>query len=578
MEALFLKLLNMSITASWLVLAVAVLRLLLRKAPKALRVVMWALVGIRLVLPFSFESILSLVPSSETVPAAIMYSQTPEIESGIPAVDAIVNPVISDSLAPAAIDSANPLQVTAFIATYVWLAGVAIMLLYTAVSYIRVHKKVREAAPLEGKIWLCDRISSPFILGVFRPRVYIPSSMREQDMEYVLAHENAHLKRRDHLWKPLGFLLLSVYWFNPILWTAYILLCRDIELACDEKVIKELGIEIKKPYSDTLINCSVSRKMISACPLAFGETGVKGRIKSVLNYKRPAFWIIIASVAACIVVSVCFLTDPPGGKATKDENSALSALKEKYPQFFDLDTTNGLTVFVWQMNSDSYSCVLLSGRDTEYTIEELLEIFDMPTATAGEMKAIISAYDISKDDITVYPRSSFLSSFAYVVDDAYRKKIAVLLGLDSDDIVTASPELTVSTVATDLTSGQINSVKAFRGSYTWSYDKGNGEMVSTIADSMEMLDCADSMTPLRMPITGISYTHYSCGAALNFDVFPDRITVYCWDLGSDAPARKNAELDDLYIVLQPNYLYEVVATWDSSDVYNGVVCYGFRTE
>lgn len=230
------------------------------------------------------------------------------------------------------------------------------------------------------------------------------------------------------------------------------------------------------------------------------------------------------------------------------------------------------------MTSDSYSCVLLSGRDTEYTIEELFEIYDMPTANVSDMKAIISSYDISKDDITVYPRSSFLSSFAYVVDDAYRKKIAVLLGLDSDDIVTAPPELTVSTVATDITSGQINSVKAFRGSYTWSYDKGDGEMVSTIADSMAMLDCVDSMTPLHMPITAVSWTHYSCGAALNFDVFPDRITVYCWDLGSDAPARKNAELDDLYIVLQPNYLYEVVATWDSSDMYNGVVHYGFRTE
>ena len=309
MEQLFLKLLNMSITASWLVLAVIVLRFILKKAPKAITCVMWALVGVRLVLPFSLESALSLVPSAETVPQNIVYSPAPTIHTGIATLNSAVNPVISTHLAPEVGASVNPMQVITFVASAVWLVGMAAMLVYTAVSYIRIHRRVREAVKC-GDVWLCDNIDTPFILGVFRPRIYLPSLVSESDAAYVIAHEKAHIKRRDYIWKPLGFALLTVYWFNPILWVSYILLCRDIELACDEKVIKERGAAIKKPYSDALINCSVPRKMISACPLAFGEVGVRGRVKNILNYKKPAFWIVVAAIAACVAVAVCFLTNP----------------------------------------------------------------------------------------------------------------------------------------------------------------------------------------------------------------------------------------------------------------------------
>ena len=310
MEKVFLQTLNMSITASWLVLAIVILRLILKKAPKAISVFMWALVGVRLICPFSFESILSLIPSAETVPQDIIYSEAPAIHSGVPIFNSTVNPIISENLAPEVGVSVNPMQIIAFVASVIWIVGIVAMVLYTVVSYFRIHRKVREAVPYQENIWLCDHIDTPFILGVIRPRIYLPSNMNEQDIEYVIAHEKAHLKRHDHWWKPLGFLLLTVYWFNPILWIAYILLCKDIELACDEKVIKDMGSEIKKPYSEALINCSVPRKMISACPLAFGEVGVKGRVKSVLNYKKPAFWIIVVAVVASIVVAVCFLTNP----------------------------------------------------------------------------------------------------------------------------------------------------------------------------------------------------------------------------------------------------------------------------
>ncbi len=310
MEAVFLKLLNMSITASYLVIAVIIARLLLKKAPKFITVILWGLVAVRLLCPVSFSSILSLIPSAETVPQDIVYDATPQIHSGITFVNSTVNDNVMPQFYPNATDSVNPLQTISFIASVVWLVGIGLMLLYTVISYTKIYFRVREAVKVDGNIYECDRVESPFILGVIRPRIYLPSDMNDSDREYVIAHEKAHIKRRDHLWKPIGFLLLSVYWFNPVLWVAYILLCRDIELACDEKVIKAAGEESKKSYSDALINCSAPRKMITACPVAFGETGVKGRIKSVLNYKKPAFWVIIIAIVLSIAVSVCFMTNP----------------------------------------------------------------------------------------------------------------------------------------------------------------------------------------------------------------------------------------------------------------------------
>ena len=334
MDNIFLTLINMSITASWLTLAVVLLRLLLKKAPKAIICVLWALVGIRLVMPFSLESALSLVPSTDTVPLDIVYAREPKIHTGISYLNSAVNPVITGSFAPSnELTSINPIQVWLFIAEQIWAIGIVVMLVYTAYSYIRLRMRVREAVRVGG-VWLCDRIDTPFILGVIRPKIYVPSSMSESDLEYVIAHENAHIRRRDYIWKPLGFALLTVYWFNPVMWAAYILLCRDIESACDEKVLKEKGTEIKKAYSDALINCSVSRKIISACPLAFGETSVKSRVKSVLNYKKPAFWIIIVALVACAVTAVCFLTNPKEDEKVTFNGAPLTFDKEDVYVFY----------------------------------------------------------------------------------------------------------------------------------------------------------------------------------------------------------------------------------------------------
>ncbi len=310
MTNIFLHLVNMSITAGWIVLAVLILRLIFRKAPRWIHCLLWGLVGLRLLLPISIESVLSLIPSKETIPPEIMYSPTPQINSGIEVFNNAVNPVISESLTPGIGTSVNPVQLLIIIGSYVWLAGIALMLIYTLVSYLRLRSKVKVSIPTEKNAYICDNINTPFILGIIKPKIYLPSTLSAEDSAYVLAHENAHIKRRDYLWKPLGFLLLTVYWFNPLLWVGYILLCRDIELACDEKVLASSEGISKKEYSTALLNCSVPRRMIAACPLAFGEVGVKHRIKSILNYKKPAFWIICVALIASIIASVCLLTNP----------------------------------------------------------------------------------------------------------------------------------------------------------------------------------------------------------------------------------------------------------------------------
>lgn len=326
MTDVFLKILNMSITASWLLLAVFLVRLLLKKAPKWVSGVFWAMAALRLIIPFSLPSDFSLIPSTETIPADIALMPRPAISSGLELVNQAVNPLVADSFTPDPATSANPLQIVLPIAALIWLTGIAVLLLYALVSFLRLKKTVAASLPLgtsAGRVMACDDLPSPFILGLFRPVIYVPSSMSSESLAYVLAHENAHLKRHDHWWKPLGYLLLTVYWFNPLVWIAYILFCKDIELACDEKVIRDYDKEQIAAYSETLLHCSAPHRRIAACPLAFGEVGTKERVKDVLRYKKPAFWIIGIALAVGLITSVLFLTDPFSARHL-DERLAVS--------------------------------------------------------------------------------------------------------------------------------------------------------------------------------------------------------------------------------------------------------------
>lgn len=335
MTDIFLGFLNRSLAAGILILAVVLVRLVFKKAPRWLLCALWALAAVRLVCPVSIESVLSLIPSAEPVQPEIIVSAQPAITSGIPAVDAIVNPPLAAAFTPSPAQSANPLQIWTFLAACVWLAGIAALLLYAAVSALRLRLRVRTAVRLEGKVYQSEFVSSPFILGVIRPRIYLPFGLEAGAQAMVLAHERAHLRRGDQLWKPLGYLILAAYWFNPLCWLAYILFCRDIEAACDEKVVRELGEGCKAAYSRALLACSAPKKLITACPLAFGETGVKARIRSVLNYKKPAFWLVLAAVLASVAVAVCFLTDPKREDPAQNPPAAEEAAAQAPAQTID---------------------------------------------------------------------------------------------------------------------------------------------------------------------------------------------------------------------------------------------------
>ena len=519
MSELFLKIVNMSISASWVVIAVLTLRFCLKKAPKWVNVLLWGIVAVRMVFPFSIESVLSLIPSAETISPSIMMEQSPSVQTGVPALNHVINPVISGSFTPAPGASANPLQIWIPVLAGIWLFGIAALFLYSAVSYWRLRRKVCEAVILRGNIYQSEKVGSPFVLGIIRPKIYLPYHMDSREMDHVIAHEQTHIRRKDHWWKPLGFLLLTIHWFNPLMWLSYVLLCRDIELACDEKVIGKMGNAQRADYTQALVACSVDRRLIAACPLAFGEIGVKERVKSVMNYKKPAFWIVLASVIVCAVIAVCFLTNPIGFQFDVSANTIVSAnhfdmrnaddpvaiemtpaqigelnsrlagvknckrsdkyagltpgyqisaqmqdgsyirisgyslsdntmvdieqngkryavsdrefqeylsricaggdvsaafdlqpLRAQYPEYFDLDASAGLDVYVWQMAPDSYYFGLLphaaSPRDS--TAQELLALRG---ASSEQMRYILAAYALDPDDIHVIPWQNPISSY-----------------------------------------------------------------------------------------------------------------------------------------------------------------------
>ncbi len=310
MTEFFLNVVNMSISAGWIVLAVMLLRLLLKKAPKRITVLLWGIVAMRLVCPFAVESALSLIPSAQTInPEAAL--NPPVINSGVPIIDNSVNSVIGDTTI--SVQPEKDINLFRFMMPYLaglWLAGIAVLLIYTAVSFMRIKRKVGTAVLLRDNIFQSEKVVSPFVLGIIKPKIYLPFDIDERNARQVIAHEQAHIRRRDHWWKPLGFLILTLHWFNPLVWLGFVLFCRDIEFACDENAVKDLSADSRADYSQALLALSVNRRRITACPPAFVEVGVKERVKSVLNYKKPAFAMIAAAIVVFAAASACFLTNP----------------------------------------------------------------------------------------------------------------------------------------------------------------------------------------------------------------------------------------------------------------------------
>ena len=393
MTTVFIKLLNMSIAASWLVLAVILFRIILKNAPKWIRCILWGLVAFKLIFPFSIESIFSLLPSAETIPQDIMYADK-LIQTGVTEINNAVNPYISESMSLGMVDSVNTMQAIISLASLIWVVGMIGMFVYAFVSFMKIKNKVDASLHVRENIFLSDYIDTPFVLGVLRPIIYIPSTLAEDDkVNFVIAHEKAHIRRRDHWWKPFGFLLLSIYWFNPVIWIAYILLCRDIELACDEYVIDGLKATEKKAYCEALLSCSMRaagyyRNMISACPLAFGEVGVKDRVKAVSHYKRPTFWLVSLGMIGCIIVAICFLTNPKEntvpeeiiGLSYKDFQKLTGITAELYHANFylaEIPTLDVTAIFLAEGWDDENAMVMLRKQDKVIRLEgRLAQILD----------------------------------------------------------------------------------------------------------------------------------------------------------------------------------------------------------
>ena len=438
---IFLNVVGMSVSAGVIVLAVLLLRLPLKKAPKWITVLLWSIAAFRLVCPVTVESAVGLIPSfagtlqvGDALDAGIISNAGDISDDGNSGIDNGVNNVIIDSELDfdnnnsgyEAISNEKYIgadDVIKFLAngifSVVWLAGIAVLFVYTAVGYIRIKNRTATAVLLRDNIFQSENVASPFVFGIIKPRIYLPFNMSEGDMENVIAHEEAHIKRKDYIVKPLGFLLLAVHWFNPVIWLGYEVFCKDIELACDEKVVKDYTAKQRADYSQTLLFCSVNRKMPAACPLTFGEVGVKTRVKSVLNYKKPGFWVSIAAIIVIVAAAVCFLTSP---KTSANEGDySVAAVYEVTPsEELEQKRENGEYI-IYTEYSALNNCMWSVG---DYTYRYRLEITGKPNSAAKMVSYLVLS---NTKDIT-FEQALKASGLSSDSNDYFSPDYAVIVG------------------------------------------------------------------------------------------------------------------------------------------------------
>jgi len=451
MEDLFLKILNMSITATYVLLAVLVLRLILKRAPKWISYALWSLVLFRLVCPVSMSSAFSIfgrigkTTSSggglEHIPENIGMMSVPQVDIGTAGINTVINNALP-AAAPAA--SVNPMQILVLIGAYIWLTGIALMLIYSVVSYLRLKHRMSEATLLSGNIFETDKITSPFVCGFIKPKIYLPVGLSGNERDYVLRHEQTHISRRDHIIKPLAFLVLSVHWFNPFMWLAFILMSRDLEMSCDEKVISGLDAEGKTGYSTALMQLAMKRPILAGSPLAFGESEAKGRIKNVLNYIKPPFWILIIAIVIAAAAGFALLTDPVenASKIAESEIVPLSVEEiEQYNKIFEplIIDVQGNTV----INPRSHFLTSFYDRPEDINLAECLRYFpaEKGVTDEAEFKALKEAEnwpfgaDMTMERMPV-PIHKFSSG---VVNGALLKNMGVALddlsGVGMDELI-----------------------------------------------------------------------------------------------------------------------------------------------
>jgi len=318
MSELFLTILNMSLTASYVIIFVMLIRLLLKRAPKFISYALWGVVAFRLVIPFSFESMFSLMPRNTNVvsiPHDIIYQQNPQINSGIGVVDSFVNQLLP---IPTTGASVNPLQIYTEIGAYIWILGIIVLLSYSLVSILLLKRQLKDAELIEKNIFEAKNLKTPFVLGLIKPKIYLPVELNVEEMDYILLHEQTHIHRKDHVIKILAFLILSMHWFNPFVWTAFILMSTDMEFSCDERVLKEMNKNINKLYANSLLSIAIGRHILNGSPLAFGEGNVKERIKNVINYKKPKFWVIVFSIIIVMAIGIGLMANPINAEKLSD--------------------------------------------------------------------------------------------------------------------------------------------------------------------------------------------------------------------------------------------------------------------
>ncbi len=394
---------NASIAASWLVLAVFFLRVILKKAPRWIHVCLWGIVALRLLLPFSIESSFSLIPSAETIPQEILRYEGALLKQQAH-IDIVSNPVYAAEISADLVQTVDQMNVQILSFTTVWMAGMILLLLYTAISYGLLRRKVGTAVLLRYNIYQSEYVTTPFVLGIIKPKIYLPFTMSKGDIVYVVSHEKAHIRRHDHWWKPLGFLLLTIHWFNPMMWLAYKLFSRDIELACDEYVIANLDNEQRADYAQALLACSVGCEIPAACPIAFGEVGVKTRIRSIMNYKKPAFWIILVAVSLCLVVAICFLTDPKSEDVLAESPAPTEAIQ------VTVASEAAESTFSTEAMSDGQEEV----SDLAYLMELAFPNTDFQNMDAEKQALILREYGNLLDGYSLIARESTEGNISYI--------------------------------------------------------------------------------------------------------------------------------------------------------------------
>ncbi len=506
MISTFIELCNRSIQAGYLIIAIILLRMIWKRVPKLLYRYLWCLVGLRLALPFTWETALSLIPKKTVIEPSVLYSKTPSVDSGIQAVNEVVNPAITQSFTPEIGASVNPLQVIMTLGAWIWLIGLVALLLYGVISYIRLHYKVQDAVLLKENIFQSEKLGSPFVFGFLKPRIYLPYSLEEENLTYVIAHEKMHIKNRDHLLKPIAFILLSVYWFNPIVWLAYYLFCKDLELACDEWVIWNLETADKKAYAKALVMCSTERKFGNISPLAFGENAVKERIKNVLHYKNPSCWAFVGICVVVLIAVVCFMTNPvevaENEIVLKNDGVIIDVLKEpeeiKSGSFeADAFITDGVENNGESENNQAVPILLKEPPKLGFS--------DMLSSKINQFEISANQYDWTYLDAEL------------TEDGVYDFANASEVGISATGLEpTAAAKMTKWLRLTE-----------YQGTDTWLY-------------------------------------------RLSCDVLPDKVVVKeysIYDLGdvyADVRSEKVYTKDMLLIELVPGRIYEIVATWDRS--------------